>query len=598
MIWLILLAVLFSSLSYAGLTDSEVEKREKIRYAMNNRIISLYEIPFETYVKLEMWEELGFIFDANNKNMIKYRLPGMYYSRPHIVKGYIWVFGNDVGGGIHIFHPNTLKFIRKIDNPDYEKYAGGVRKIFGNTVISGGSDKDVDSAVIWNTDTDDIRTIKLEAGHYVGAIEVENNRLYIGSCGEDVNAWTYNTLEFVGTYSTDGDSYTSWNQKECISGLKIIDSDLVGAGEKKIFIWDIESKKLRKTYPKALSNSIVFFYEDKLIEYKGDRFVVRYAADGKIIKEAKAEKSIEDLIVTAEKLLATHNGELLILALRHNMGILFYDFNTLKLINKIHTNGETLTAYRDSIFATDDRHVYRYDIANKDKEKYEAFLKTIHLDTITLNDNTYYQLLRCLRDYPEIIAQSGITNKFLETHKLELTHSFKYGKLGERFVSDDRAPNKKASDENDGYKQDVYGYKLLYEIKNASDNYYFLTLAAAWSGEYGKDEADEDSWQVLNSEKRGFAKQSFFILPQKGKYKDAFDIGEREPLNFLLYPTRIEKVSKGYYDGLMKALGHSNEDVSLIDKYLGDKLIKDWHDTLKQRKAELLKEKKDDSWFF
>ncbi len=589
-------------ISYAELTK-ETGKREKLRNAINRGVLSVYDIPFEVYVKLEMWTEIGFIFEANNKNMIKHKLPGLYYSRPYIVNDKVWIFENAADGEIYIFDPDTLKVSGKLKNDAYAKYAGGVRKIFGYTVISGGSEIDVDAAVIWDTDINEVRTIKLGAGHYVGSIEVEGDQLYIGSCGEVVNAWDYDTLEFSGNYSANKDN-ADWNKKECITGIKIINDKLIGVGEKTVFVWNLEDQNLLKTYLKALNNSIVFFYKNYMIEYKNNRFAVRNLEDEKIIKKVKAEKSIEDLIVTSKRILANHRDELLILALRHNKGLLFYDFKTLKLIKKIEAKGESLTAYKHTIFATDDRNIYKYDIAYKDEEKYQGFLETIRPDNIVLNNNIYYQLLRRLLYYPEVIEKSGISKNFLALHELTVSHSFKYGKIGERFVTDeadvynDNTRGKSANPGN-GYKEDVYGYKAVYEVRNTSDDRYFVSMAAAWSGEYGKaSEYDDEPWETEDNSKRGFTKQSFFIPPHKGKYKNQFELGEKEPINLLIYPMRIEKVSEGYYDGLMNALSHKNGDVSLIDKYLGDSLIKDWHDKLTERKNEILKNKEKDSGFW
>jgi len=591
-IFISLLIILFSGVSYADLRKDNLEKRKKVRYAVSRGILSLYDIPFEPYIKLEMWDEIAFIFEANNKNMITYEFPGLYYSRPYVVNDTIWVFENSGRSdkGIYIFDPDSLRFLKKLIHRDYLKYDSGIRKIVGNTVISGGSDKDVDVAVIWNTDTNEIRTVKLGDGHYVGAIEVRENRLFIGSCGGVVNAWRYDTLDFFGIYSSSEEENIDWtvfNEKECITNLKVIQDKLIGVGEKTVFTWNIEDRELLEKYPKALSNSIVFFYENYMIEYKNDKFAVRDLENAKIIRKMKAEKSIEDLIVTSEKILGTHEGELLILALRHNMGLLIYDFNTLKLLKKINTKGETLTAYKNTIFATDDRDIYKYDIVNKDTEKYEAFLEKIKPDSIILNNKAYSQLIKRLRDYPEIIEKTEISKRFLKTYRLKIRHSFKYGKIAERFVSNRQNPQ-------EGYKEDVYGYKVLYEVRNNSNKYYFVTMSAAWSGEYGRrSPSDNEVWSVEDNTKRGHAEHSFFILPHGGKHKGQFEVGEKEPVNLLIYPMRIEKVSEGYYKGFMKALSNENEDVPLIDKYLGDNLVRNWHGILKKRKKKLVGDDKD-----
>ncbi|OQX28161.1 MAG: hypothetical protein BWK80_01785 [Desulfobacteraceae bacterium IS3] len=580
--------------AYAEPAQDEAEKRDKIRYAVKGGILSIYDIPFETYIRLEMWDELGFIFEANNKNMIKYDLPGLYYSRPHIVDNMVWVFENAAPGGkggIYIFNADTLNFIRKLENKEYSKYEGGVRKIYKHTVISGGSDEDVDKAVIWDTRTDDVDIIKLGAGHYVGSVEVKEDKLYIGSCGESINVWDYNSLEFIGIYTT-GKERTNWNEKECITGIYLIGEKLLGVGEKTVFVWNLENRKLTGSYPKMLTNSTVLFYKNYVVEYKNDKFVLRNLEDGKAVRSVKTEKPVEDMIVTSEKIFSTHSGDLLVLALRHNKGLLFYDFNTLKLLKKIDTNGQALSAYKNAVLATDDRSLYKYDIAYKDTEHYEKFLGKIRADNLVLSDGIYYQLLKRFQDYPEVMASAGVFSNFLKSKDLKLQHSFKYARIGERIVSDPGgAPDS-------GHKENVYGYKVLYEMYNDASDYYFVNLASEWSGEYGKTSSYEETGAIpTDSAKKGFTEQSFFIPPE-GKYKGQFEVGEKEPLNFLIYPKRVESVSKGYYEGFMKAVSSDNEDVSLIDKYIGDSLVKSWHEMLKERKSRLTGKDKDSFWFF
>ncbi|MDM8551604.1 hypothetical protein QUF72_16070 [Desulfobacterales bacterium HSG2] len=583
-----LLVVLFPAVSYADLTHDNAEKREKVRYAIKKGILSHYDIPFETYIKLEMWDEIEFIFEANNKNMIKYEFPNSYYSRPYIVNHQVWVFENSAGSdkGIYVFDSDTLKLLKKLNNKAYAKYDGGIRKIFNNTIISGGSDEDVDTAVIWNTDTDEIRTVRLQDGHYIGAVEVQDGRIYIGSCGGVINSWSYGDYEFSGIYSSSDKENINWrvfNEKECITRIRVVRDRLIGVGEKTVFIWDVETRELTETYSKVLNNSIIFFYKNYMIEYKNDKLVIRDLEDGRVVRKAKAEKSVEDLIVTSEEILGNHKGELLIVALRHNKGLLFYDFNTLKLLKKINTDGETLTAYNHTIFVTDDRNLYKYDIVHKDTERYEAFLEKISPDNMSLNIRTYFQLVRRLRDYPEFIKKIDISGKILKLYKLGIRHSFKYGKIGERFVS------KGENTENEGYIEDVYGYKALYEMRNHSENYYFITIASSWSGEYGRSfPHNNGAWEVEDTTKRGYTEHSFFILPYGGKYKGHFEVGEKEPVNLLICPKQIEKVSEEYYNGFVKALSHKNKDVSLIDKYLDDNLVKNWHDLLKERKKRLV----------
>ncbi|OQY58056.1 MAG: hypothetical protein B6245_13855 [Desulfobacteraceae bacterium 4572_88] len=585
---LILAIILFSPLVHAKMTAQNLGKREKVRYAIDNGILSVYDIPFDTFVKLEMWDEIRFVLEANNRNMIRHTFSGLYYSRPYQVDDTIWVFKNaaDDRGTIHVFDSETLDLITELKNKTYSKYDGGVRKIHGDIVISGSSDQDVDTAVIWHTRTNEIQTIKLEFGHYVSSIEVDGDRLYIGSCGEAINTWNHETQEFVRTYSADRDATKDWNKKECINKIKIIDNRLIGVGEKTVFIWDIRSGKLLETYAKILPNAIVTFYENDMAEYKNGRFVIRNLTHGEVIARGRAEKPIEDLIITSEKILADHDGKLLILALRHNRGLLFYDFSSLELLKRINTSGETLMAYKNAIFATDDRNLYKYDVANKDSERYSKFVESIRPEDLVLDEEGYYELLKRLQGYPEIIERSGIAREFMISKKLKRHHSFKYGKIGERLVS----PKGNANGEK--YKEDVYGYKAFYEVKNLSRDYYLVMLASEWSGEYGKHVSENgNAWDVEASSRRGSGHQVFFIQPYGSKYKNHFDLGEKEPVNFLIYPIKIETVSESYYQNFTKALNGRTSDREMIDRYLRDPLVEPWHDQLRQKKKELDQDK-------
>lgn len=589
---------LFFAGTCAGLSQEELDKRKRVKYAIRNGIIDIYDVSFETYVKLEMWDEIGFIFEANNKNMIRHTFPGMYYSRPYIVRGAVWVFENASGAkrGIYVFDPDTLRLVEKLTNRRYEKYEGGVRKVYHHTVISGGSDIDVDACVIWNTKTDEIRKVRLQDGHYIGSVEVENGVLYVGSCGGLVNAWNYDTLKFVRKYSSSNKENISWNifnEKECITSLKIAGDRLIGVGEKTVFIWAVSSGKLLKSYEKRLHNAAVSFYGDYIIEYKNDKFAVRHLKDGQLVKMVQTENPVEDLIVTPERILEKHGDELLILALRHNRGLLIYDFKTLRLMKKIRIHGETLTAYKNAVFATDDKNIYRYDIVSKNGEKYESFLQTVRAGDIHVDSHTYYQLLKQLYDYPDILEMAGISEKFLDLHGLSLRHSFKYGRIGERLISEE-------GDEEKGYTENVYGYKVFYEVENKSDNYYFVSLGAQWSGEYGKNSSrnNDEDWDAGAGGNRGFLIRDFFMTPHDNRHKDSFEVGEKEPVNLSIYPLKIEKISRVYYEEFMKALKGRVDEISLIDKYIGDDLVKSWHGELKEKRKKLLGEEKKFFWFF
>ncbi|MCP4049444.1 MAG: hypothetical protein GY730_01890, partial [bacterium] len=264
----------------------------------------------------------------------------------------------------------------------------------------------------------------------------------------------------------------------------------------------------------------------------------------------------------------------------------FYNFKTLQLIKKISTNGEALTVFRNTLFATDDRNIYKYHIINQDKEKYDEFLEKIDPSEIILTVDKYYELIKRLKEYPEVIKNSGISEKFSELNQVKISYSYKYGKIGERFV-----PENDDSPRENGYNEEVYGYKVLYEVRNNSENYYYITIESAWKGEYGKNSPYEDSQASSVS-------QSFFVASNGKSFRSQFEVGEKEPATLVMYPVKMQKVTWDYYNGFLKCLSKNNDDTSFIDTYLEDDLVKNWHDKLQERKEEITREKEEEFWLF
>jgi len=93
-------------------------------------------------------------------------------------------------------------------------------------------------------------------------------------------------------------------------------------------------------------------------------------------------------------------------------------------------------------------------------------------------------------------------------------------------------------------------------------------------------------------------RQSFFIAPKGGRFSDQIELGEKEPAVLVIYPESVESISETYYNKFMKAISKNNQDMKLIDPYLEDKLVKAWHDKLKKRKDEIIREQKGRSWLF
>lgn len=548
---------LVSTTGHAELTQNDLKKRRELRLALEEEILDLYSIPFETYVKYEMYDEIGFIFKANNTES-SYRLPGKYYSRPYIVNNNVWIFQNAAGGDIHTFYPDNLEFDKKTGNEQFSKYEGGVRLVVDSvTVVSAGSDTDVDAAVIWDTDTDETEIVRLKEGHYVCSAKVDNGVLYLGSCGGLVNAWEYDNLEFSGNFSTSDKTNANWrifNEKECINGIGVFRDNLVGVGEKSVFVWNIRTRRLKKTWPKTMANSNVRFFDGRIIEFKNSRFAVVNAENGKIVNEASTELDIGDLIVTSEKILSGFKGPFLVLTLRNNNGVRIYDFRTLELLKNLDIRGETLCACKNSIFAADDNNIYKYNVDNRNSRAYGEFLKRIEPKNLLFNAEAYGRLVKLMGRYPEAMAKTGIGDRFLQLNRLTVSHSVKYGKMD--------------ADENG----DVFGYRFLYDVRNDSDRYYFVSLVSTWDSGH-RDETVR-----------------FFVEPD-GTARGRINLGAEESPAVYFYPEKVDIVSKKYYTNFMAVLEGDIEDAESVDEFLADERLKDWHDTLKQRKLELMNEK-------
>ncbi|GBC63202.1 hypothetical protein DENIS_4196 [Desulfonema ishimotonii] len=560
--------------------DERAEKRKKIRYAINKGILTPYDIPFRHYAALDMWDEIDFILAANNGNAIMCKMPGKYYSRPYVISDRIWVFknGETENAPVYVFDPASLRLADQLKNKQFQAYQGGIRTVINDhVIIAGGANTDVDMAVIWNTRTDEVRTLKLEAGHYIGAIAVEMGKLYIGSCGGKINVWDMDDLSFLGTYSTRPEETTDWdafNRQACITGIHFFNNRLIGVGERDIFIWDIDRKNLVKTYEKALKNSLFCFFEGFIAEYKNDVFALSPLLTGDAepdgIRVSKAENPIVDLQITPEKLLPNQKGPVIVMSMRHNMGMRFYDFNTLELLDKAPLRGDTLQVYQNRLFATDDQNIYRYDIRHKKSGPYREFLKTIAPDPAALTPELYQQLLKRACRYPHAISPNALSEKFLARCQLSLHHGFRYGKIGEQRLTDEAG---------EPYREEVFGYNLFYEIRNDSDQGRYITLKFDWGGEYGRENRTDAS---LSS-----ATRTAFIPPHGGREAGHMVIGEKEPRQLFVYPLDITEMSAVYYQGLQRALGRGNQSLSLVNTYLRDKRLKKWHSELKKRKKSL-----------
>jgi len=569
----LLLCLLLSGPATAEPDKAAAEKRDQVRRAIDAEVLSPYAIPFHAYVNLEMWEELRFILDANNDLVTRRRLPGLYYSRPYAVGDEVWVFENTtVGAGdVHIFDPESLAPIRTLEGKATKALGGTIREAVNATVISGGGDEDVDAVAVWNTKTDATRTVRLKNGHYVGAAAATGDRLLVGACGGLVNVWTFPDLTFAGRYFSSEQENVNWdvfNQKECISAVAQLKGDAAaGAGENSVFIWNRMDAPPVRRVPKAMPGSIALFHGSKLVEHRKTTFTVTDLATGDPVGTVETDREISDLIVTEEPILPDAAGAVIVLTLRQNKGLLFYDFETLAPLRRLDAKGETVSAFHNAVFATDDRNLYRFGVRHWEPAKYDAFIAGIRPEEIVLTAERYDALIDLLKDFPDALAASGVPERYMAAKGISVSRSFNYGRI-------DAGPGA-------AQEETRYGYKAAFEVENRSGFHYLVTLSAAWSGAFGGGTDRTDGARHPDGP------VSFFLSPDGGRYAGQFGVGEKEPARLVLYPTRLAPVTADFRDGLTKALSLENDDMDLVDRYLEDDRVSAWHDELNRRRSEL-----------
>lgn len=582
---LVLLSLWLLPLAHAAGTETEdaATKRAAVLRALEKGILNVYDIPFTTCVSLDLWEPIDKILEANARTVIRRRLPGRYFSRPYVVEGDIWVFHNTNKPETHInlFDPDSLKPVRSITNAEYAEYEGGIRSVQGAKIVSGGSDNNVDAVVIWDISTNKVETVRLEEGHYVTALQGGAERLFAGSCGGMVNAWRLDSLDFIGAYKTSDEANVDWevfNRKPCLSQLHLFGDQLIAAGDRKIFVWDVETRERTDEYPKRLPHSLITFFRDRMVEYNDNQVAISELGTDMPARRFKTPKPIADLIVTDQPVLPGHDRPVIILSMRHNSGFRFYDFDTLSLLAEKPFRGSALQVHGHALFATDDRSLYRYDIHKQAPEKYRAFLETINLETLPLPAHTYEKLLARARSYPGAIDPNLLASSYLKQHGIEIHYDFKFGEIGTRRING-------GGNGSGGHTEEMFGYKLVYDLTNRSSNGYYMTLMFEWSGAYGVADPED----VVEEEKTHW--ENFLIPPNEGVGKGVLIVGEKEPERLYVYPTKLERMPEGYYEGLQIALDPEQTNLPLIEKYLKDKRTKKWHEQLELRKSAILSER-------
>lgn len=550
----------------AGGDDLE-SRRARIRYATNRGILSVYDIPFPAYVALGMWEEIDFILNANRRTTLRHRLPGRFYSRPYAVGNRIWVFENSVRGAgkAHLFDPDSLQRFQTLTPPAPGGRPGGIRAVYRDRIVTGGSDRDVDAALIWELGSGRIREVRLASSHYVSSLAADGDRIFAGACGGRVETWTGNDGTPGAVYAaTDGEVPGDWaafNRMPCIGALTFFDDRLVGIGDRRVFVWDLAGGRRLRDFPRALPGGGVHVFEGDLFEFAGRRIAVRSLDRPGRIRSADVPAPVEDLIATREPVLRDRKGPVVIAALRGDRGMIFLDPATLEIVRETGHRGDALCAFDGRVFATDDRFLYRYDLRHQASEKYDAFLHTVRMDGVDMTPETYRALLQRARRYPEAIDPGAVGGRYLESRGIGLFHEFRYGKIDERTVR---------TEAGETYREEVFGYTLAYELRNRSNAGFHLTLMFEWSGAYGAEapsNAISSHWETL-------------FLPPGKRLTGRFAVGEKEPIRLHIFPVKLEPAEPAFVEGFERSLDPENDDLGLIREYLRDERLEHWRTAL------------------
>ncbi len=597
-----ILFLLLSTTADASLSPEDAEKRKKIRYALNQKILTPYEIPFHTYVNLEMFDEISFILRANNQNVITHRFPGRYYSRPYFTNGRLWVFGNAAGnaGTLYEFDPETLTLIKTLKNRTAVESEGGIRVVEGKKAVWGllsGSPKDgsdrADVAAVWDTEQNRVQVVRFDDLHFTGAVDVYNGILYTGACGERIVAWDLSTLSHAGNYLTrpaSRQAVSEFTARECITGVYRLPDRLLGESARTYYLWDIPGKSKPAAYPKTETGSLTHCFQDVLIEYKGSSFWKRDIETGRTLRRGETDSPIEDLIVTNEKIFSDFDGPLLVLSLRHNRGLLFYDLTTFTEIRRIDVPGVSMAASDNHLFATDDRHLYKYAIAHKNKTEYEAFISGIDPKQITVTPRFADTLIRRLSAYPFFLTETGLQQRILSVFPLQIHHRIRYGVIGRRMEN------------GSGSEESVHGYRVSYEAVNESNHCLVVGIGFARRGWFGNRREMEETQVVrdFDSGKRiDFSDPGpaqYRVMSPGGSASGEFVAGLHEPRRIAVYPVSIDVKEAEYCTDFHRALTGDDIEPAVLRRFLQDPALRSWHDRLKARLKKIREQKRRFDW--
>ncbi|MFP4346912.1 MAG: hypothetical protein ACLFQY_01415 [Desulfococcaceae bacterium] len=520
-------------------------KRELLEQSLENGDIDMYDVPFTTYVSLGMWKEIDAILEANNRNVVKYALPQGHYSRPLTVNGEIWVFSEieteKESVGIHVFDSDSLKLKRILRNERISRFRGGVRAAFGNRILLSGSGRNMETAALWNVRTENWRTLAVSEGNMISGVAVDDSSLYLGACGSIVDAWRLNSnFGSMKTYRANSSMSRAAGSEsspaECILGISVLKDRVIGVGESHVFHWNIGSGALEAVQPKTIKNSAVYIKDHHLVEFRGQRFIVRdLEFTPNATKEGTTGLPILDVGITKDRILAKQTGDILVVALAHHQGFVFYELDGLKRLAHVQMKSGPFSIQDGRLFVIRDQAIFQYDFRSMAPEAYGRFLKTIQLDSIPLTEGVYFQLLKRARIYSDVIPLNLLSRRFLMDQRISIRHSIA---KNPGLVEGDRGKGirrEMVNTEESRNSGEVPRYYIDFELINRSEKAISLTLMIQWGNSNldiptsADNSASGVTWHHLN------------LAAYGGKGYGRVPVLGVEPKEVYLYPTKIEQ---------------------------------------------------------
>lgn len=568
--------MVFATTAYSA----EEKKAEKLRFALDNDILDQHDISYKEYIKHSMWKELR---DAAKPISIS---SSKFVKHPLIKsKNNYFIIKSMYKDRYLILEDKRNHVILDLDTKASHTYYIGKNREYIPPIIYNGTFVEIhDEYLLFRSlpDFNIVSKLKLpkKVSTYRAVPRVDGKLLEI-----------YNLKYSVFQY---------WDSIRALHQINL---------ETRQHIKTLNYKQTVKLKKKKLKLSLRDIEKQPYIP------ILKYGRNKKI-NTIEGNKGYE--------LRTTGKG----VEILYNNGIL----STITYPNMNYSGKRFLyTKSRDELLITSGGVLTQIDVKGlfdaatvmvKNKKKRRVFMKEFSDFAYSGKyNNKTYAVLSQINQLNINTIQTAYSKHVLSTYNMRIRKTIKHGKIGERYVpyttssstsySNDHmmingealyySTPKKRSSSSGGYEEDVWGYQAVYEVKNQSKNYYLVEMSSTWTGSHSKwatkshgswsDKSGTYNTKVSQSNKAKYP-QTFVLAPGE-KIKYQFELGEKEPKDLATIPVNVQNIDKAFYKGLLLALSPENKRIPLIDKYLSDDMVVEWHKSLKDQKQRIIQEKED-----